>query len=148
MLQVQGSAAEVEDLINDPNFDITQYHGYIYMTCHLETGRQYIGKKAFHHVTNVKLGKKELAELPIARGKKPSKKQVIKESDWKTYYGSAIEIKKLPKNELKRYVLRLCTTKKELTYWETKLLFSYSVLEDDRFINDNILGKFYRKDIL
>ncbi len=48
---------------------------------------------------------------------------------------------------MKRYVLMLCKTKKQLTYCETKYLFQYNVLEDDRFINDNILGKFYRKDL-
>jgi hypothetical protein len=147
MLQVIGPATEVEDMINDPSFDFTEYYGYIYMTVHTKTGRTYIGKKAFQHTTNKKLGKKELAELPVARGKKPTKKQVIKESDWKTYYGSANEIKLLPKDEMKRYVIMLCKTKKQLTYCETKYLFQYNVLEDDRFINDNILGKFYRKDL-
>jgi hypothetical protein len=147
MLQVIGSTTRVEDLINDSNFDINEYIGYIYVTCHIPTGRQYIGKKNFFHTTNKKLGKKELAELPVTRGKRPTKKQVIKESDWKTYYGSANEIKLLPKDEMKRYVIMLCKTKKQLTYCETKYLFQYNVLEDDRFINDNILGKFYRKDL-
>jgi hypothetical protein len=147
MLQVIGPSQTVEDLINDPNFDINEYVGYIYVTLHLPTGRQYIGKKNFFHITNKKLGKKELAELPVARGKKPTKKQVVKESDWKTYYGSAAEIKILPKDEMNRYVLKLCKNKKELTYWETKMLFQYNVLEDDSYINDNILGKFYRKDL-
>jgi hypothetical protein len=147
MLQVIGPSQTVEDLINDPNFDINEYVGYIYVTLHLPTGRQYIGKKNFFHTTNKKLGKKELAELPVARGKKPTKKQVVKESDWKTYYGSAAEIKILPKDEMNRYVLKLCKNKKELTYWETKMLFQYNVLEDDSYINDNILGKFYRKDL-
>lgn len=147
MLQVLGPTPKVEDLINDSSFDFTEYYGYIYMTVHDKTGRKYIGKKAFQHTTNKKLGKKELAELPVARGKKPTKKQVIKESDWKTYYGSANEIKALPKDEMKRYVIMLCKTKKQLTYCETKYLFQYNVLEDDRFINDNILGKFYRKDL-
>ena len=147
MLQVIGPSQTVEDLINDPNFDINEYVGYIYVTLHLPTGRQYIGKKNFFHTINKKLGKKELAELPVARGKKPTKKQVVKESDWKTYYGSAAEIKVLPKDEMNRYVLKLCKNKKELTYWETKMLFQYNVLEDDRYINDNILGKFYRKDL-
>ena len=147
MLQVLGPATEVEDMINDPSFDFTEYYGYIYMTVHTKTGRTYIGKKAFQHTTNKKLGKKELAEIPVTRGKRPTKKQVIKESDWKTYYGSANEIKLLPKDEMKRYVIMLCKTKKQLTYCETKYLFQYNVLEDDRFINDNILGKFYRKDL-
>jgi hypothetical protein len=148
MLQVIGPAMLVEDLINDPNFDITKYYGYVYMTSHFKTGRQYIGKKAFQHTTNKKLGKKELAEIPIGRGRRPSKKQVITESDWKTYYGSNTEVKSLPKNELTRVVMKLCKTKKELTYWETKYLFTYNVLEDERYMNDNILGTFFRKDLI
>ena len=38
--------------------------------------------------------------------------------------------------------------KKLLTYYETKHLFINNVLEDSysAHINDNILGKFYRKD--
>jgi hypothetical protein len=148
MFQVLGPATEVEDMINDTTFDINEYYGYVYMTCHFKTGRAYIGKKAFLHTTNKKLGKKELAEIPVTRGKRPSKKVVVKESDWKTYYGSNTEVKSLPKDELKRYVLMLCRNKKELTYWETKYLFQYNVLEDDRYMNDNILGKFYRKDLI
>lgn len=148
MVQIVGPALQVEDLINDPNFDINKYIGYIYVTCHMPTGRQYIGKKNFFHTTNKKLGKKELAEIPVTRGKRPTKKQVVKESDWKTYYGSATEVKSLPKDEMTRYVLKLCKNKKELTYWETKMLFQYNVLEDDRYINDNILGKFFRKDLM
>jgi len=148
MYQVIGPAQEVEDLINDPNFNINDYYGYVYLTCHFKTGREYIGKKAFQHTTSKKLGKKELAEIPITRGKRPSKKSVTKESDWKTYYGSNTEVKSLPKDELKRYVMKLCKTKKELTYWETKYLFQYNVLTDTKYMNDNILGRFFRKDLL
>ena len=147
-MQVVGPVPKVEDLINDPSFDPSEYYGYVYCTVDMTTGKQYIGKKAFFHKQNKKLGKKELAALPTARGKKPSKKLVVSESDWKTYYGSSEQIKVLPKEELKRYVLKLCKTSKQLTYWETKLLFQYNVLEDDKYFNDNILGTFYRKDLL
>ena len=41
----------VEDLINDPNFNIEDYYGYIYLTANLENGRQYIGKKIFKFVS-------------------------------------------------------------------------------------------------
>jgi hypothetical protein len=141
----------VEDLIDDNDFDPLQYVGYIYMTTFLDINRSYIGKKNFFHTTNVKLGKKELAALPVTRGKKPSKKKVSKSSDWKTYYGSSAEVKELlktyPKENIVRSVLRLCKTKKELTYFECKYLFQYGVLEDSKvWINDNILGKFYRTD--
>jgi hypothetical protein len=143
----------VDELINDESFDINEYEGYIYMTTILDTGRKYIGKKNFFHNTNVKLGKKELANLPTARGKKPSKKKVTKESDWKTYYGSAQEIKdsvkQYPKERITRTLIRLCKSKKELTYYECKYLFDYNVLEPNSgFINDNILGKFYSKDLV
>jgi hypothetical protein len=149
MLQV----TTVDELINNESFDINEYEGYIYITTILDTDRKYIGKKNFFHNTNVKLGKKELANLPTARGKKPSKKKVTKESDWKTYYGSAQEIKdsvkQYPKERITRTLIRLCKSKKELTYYECKYLFDYNVLEPNSgFINDNILGKFYSKDLV
>ena len=41
-------------------------------------------------------------------------------------------------------------SKKELTYFECKYLFINEVLEgrSHQYINDNILGKFYRKDFI
>ena len=152
MLQVMENVT-VDTLINDENFNINDYEGYIYMTSFLDVDRQYIGKKNFFHNTNVKLGKKELENLPITRGKKPTKKKVTKESDWKTYYGSAQEVKDLlkvtPKDRIVRSVLHICKSKKELTYYECKYLFQYGVLEqNDKYINDNILGKFFSKDLI
>ena len=43
MLQVMESVT-VETLINDENFNINDYEGYIYMTSFLDVNRQYIGK--------------------------------------------------------------------------------------------------------
>lgn len=143
----------VEDLINDPNFNSNEWEGYIYMTSILPENRAYIGKKNFRHITNVKLGKKESLALPVNRGRKPSKKKVVKESNWKTYYGSSKEVQRLvelyPPDQIIRTVMRLCKTKKELTYYETKYQFQYGVLEDPtRWINDNIAARYFRKDIL
>jgi YHS domain-containing protein len=142
------SKIEIEDMINDSNFNINEWFGYVYLTVHIPTNKLYIGKKQFFSSQNKKLGKKELAAIPVTRGRRPTKKKVITESNWKTYYGSSEEVKQLPHNELKRYLIRLCKTSKQLTYWETKCLFEYNVLEDDRFMNDNILGTFFRKDLL
>ena len=142
----------VEDLINDPKFNIDDYYGYVYLTSNLLTGEQYIGKKIFKNTTNKKLGKKEKAALPITRGRTASKKKVINESNWKEYYGSADEVKHwvktVPKDKLLRVVLRLCKSSKELTYYETKYLFQYNVLEDDKYVNGNILGRFFPKDLV
>jgi hypothetical protein len=152
MLQIAKSLF-VDDLINNPTFNTDDYYGYVYMTTNLENGRKYIGKKIFKHTTNKKLGKKELAALPTQRGRTPSKKKVIKESDWKTYYGSADEVKQWAKStspdKLIRVILRLCHSSKELTYYETKYLFDYDVLtNDDVWVNSNILGKFFPKDLV
>ena len=106
---------------------------------------------------NVKIGKKELQALKEERkakgigGRPPSKKKVIKESDWKTYYGSQTEIKELVKNgkesDFRREILKFVNSKKHLTYFECKYLFIYEVLENnDEYINDNILAKFYSRD--
>ena len=83
---------------------------------------------------------------------RPAYKLVIKESDWLNYYGSQKEIKKLllegKKNEFERIILRLCPSKKSLTYFEVKYQMIYQVLEKpEEFFNDNILGKFFTKDL-
>ena len=125
--------------------------GFIYRVVHQPTGKAYIGKKVLMHQKKVKLTKKELLEYAHVAGRKPAYKLTMNESDWKTYYGSNKEIVAMLKegkhDEFKREILCLATSKKLLTYYETKHLFVYSVLEKpDEFFNDNILGKFFRKD--
>jgi hypothetical protein len=128
-------------------------YGFIYMTTHIPTGVSYIGKKSLFHNVKRKLTKKELAEMPITRGRKVTTEVVQKESDWKTYHGSAkpiLELLKVGKqDEFKREILHFVNSKKLLTYYECKYLFKYGVLENPlEYFNDNILGKFYTKDFL
>ena len=73
-------------------------------------------------------------------------KQVQKESDWKTYYGSHSFIKESSNNDLERKILQVAFNKKELTYLECKWQFVLEVLETNKYLNDNILGKFFDKD--
>ena len=125
--------------------------GFIYRVVHQPTCKAYIGKKVLYHQKKIKLTKKELLEYTHVAGRKPAYKLAMNESDWKTYYGSNKEIMVMLKegkhDEFKREILCLATSKKLLTYYETKHLFVYSVLEKpDEFFNDNILGKFFRKD--
>ena len=126
--------------------------GFIYMTTHIPSGISYIGKKSLYHNIKKKLTKKELAEQS-GPGRKSATKTVLKESDWKTYYGSAKPILGLLKEnkheEFKREILKVVNTKKLLTYYECKYLFHYGVLEHPvEYFNDNILGKFFSKDFL
>ena len=125
--------------------------GFIYRVTHTPSGKAYIGKKVLMYQKKVKLTKKELLEYSHVAGRKPAYKLAMTESDWQNYYGSNKEIvamlKEGKKDEFKREILCLASNKKLLTYYECKYLFIYQVLEKpDEFFNDNILGKFYRKD--
>jgi len=116
--------------------------GFIYEVIHTPTERKYIGKKVLYFNRS----------LPPLAGQK-RKRKVIKESDWKTYYGSHQEIVELIKEgkqeEFTKQILCFVKSKKLLTYYETKYLFIKEVLEyRNNYINDNVLGKFYRKDFL
>jgi len=115
--------------------------GFIYEVQHIESGKKYIGKKQL--MSN--------RTLPPLKGQK-RKRKVVKESDWKTYYGSQKEIKELVKENqgkgFHREILQFCFTKKQLTYYELKWQFAKGVLENDEYLNDNLLGKFFKKDLV
>jgi hypothetical protein len=142
---------------NEEILDVSQFpdntYGFIYIVKHEPTGKSYIGKKILNFTRKVKLGKKELKQYEGVVGRRPAYKLAVKESDWKTYYGSQKEIKILlsenKHDEFSRTILKCVPNKKLLTYFETKYQFIYQVLEKpDEFFNDNILGKFYTKDLL
>jgi len=120
--------------------------GFIYQTTHIPTGKKYIGKKSLMYNRKKKLTKKELLEYAGKKGRTPTHIRVQKESDWKTYYGSHSFIKESNKEDLERKILQLAFNKKELTYLECKWQFVLEVLETNKYLNDNILGKFYDRD--
>ena len=138
---------EIENISQFPN----NTYGFIYKITHIPSGKSYIGKKVLYHNKKAKLTKKDLELYEGAVGRKPSYKIITSESDWKKYWGSnklLLELLKIePKENFKREILMFASTKKLLTYYETQTLFVYRVLEEsDLYFNDNILGKFYRKD--
>ena len=116
--------------------------GFVYEITHIHSGKKYIGKKQI--MTN--------RTLPPLKGER-KKRKVTKEGSWKTYYGSQEEMKQLVKEaksleEFDRRILRYCFTKKELTYRELEEQVLHKVLEDDRYLNDQILGKFWSRDLI
>jgi len=122
------------------------------MVTHKPSGKSYIGKKVLFHTKKVKIGKRELEKLQGVVGRRPAYRLEIKESDWLKYYGSQKDIKQLllegKKDEFERIILKMCPDKKTLTYFEIKYQMIYQVLEKpDEFFNDNILGKFFTKDL-
>jgi hypothetical protein len=137
----------IEDLGDETPF------GFIYIVTHIPSGRKYLGKKQLFNYNKVKLGKKELALLPKSQGRPTKFKQVIKESNWKEYYGSHEEILNLIKekkyDDFYREIIKVVYNKKTLTYYETKFQFIYEVLEKpDEWINNNILGTFFSSDFI
>lgn len=124
--------------------------GFVYRILHKATGKAYIGKKVLYHSLKKKLTQKELAGIE-GQGRRPSFRLVVRESDWKHYWGSNKALQELKKTssaeDFERTILKISPDKKLLTYYETKYLFIYEVLEKpENFYNDNILGKFYSKD--
>ena len=133
--------SEINEISDLPN----NAFGFVYQTTHLPTNKKYIGKKSLMYNLMKKLGKKEKA-LWEGNGRPPVYKRVLKESDWKTYYGSHSFIKEANKEDLTREILKIAYHKKELTYIECKYQFTLGVLESRSYLNDNILGKFFDKD--
>ena len=126
--------------------------GFVYRIVHKPTGKSYIGKKVLYFNRKVKLTKKDLALYEGVVGRKPSYKLVIKESNWLDYWGSNKLLKEVmdlePIENFERHIIYCCSSKKQLTYFEIKYQMIYQVLEKpEEFFNDNILGKFFTRDL-
>ena len=138
---------EIEGVSDFPK----ETYGFVYIITHIPSDRSYIGKKILFNTRKVKLTKKELAEYEGVVGRRPSYKLAVKESNWQTYWGSNKELTGLletePPENFRRHILEVAPSKKLLTYYEVKYQMIYQVLEKpEEFFNDNVLGKFYRKD--
>jgi hypothetical protein len=125
--------------------------GFVYKITNIQTGKFYIGKKSLYSNVRKKLTKKELAELS-GPGRKPTKKLVTTESNWPVYWGSnkgiLQEIKELGTDNFRKEILKFCFNKKQLTYWEVHYQCINEVLLTDKSYNDNVLAKFFRKDLV
>ena len=140
-----------KEKITDINQLKKEVMGFVYIINHIPSGKSYVGKKFLVFTRKQKLGKKELKIFEGQKGRPPKFKVVSKESDWKTYWSSNKQLVELVKNEpeknFQRVILHFASSKKELTYFETKYQFLYEVLEkSNEFFNDNILGKFFTRD--
>lgn len=130
-----------------------------------ENGRKYVGKKQILSVRNVEVSETVYRKLKkdgfaVKRTKNKSKskkgktvwrykKVVTKENGWVDYHGSCIPLNKEIKKGLKftKEILYFCRTKKQATYYELKEQFCRGVIENDLYWNENILNKFFRKDL-
>jgi hypothetical protein len=124
--------------------------GFVYKITNIQTGKFYIGKKSLYSNVRKKLTQKELAEY-TGPGRKPTKKLVTTESNWLVYWGSnkgiLQEIKGVGTDSFRKEILKFCFNKKQLTYWEVHYQCINEVLLTDKSYNDNVLAKFFRKDL-
>jgi len=122
--------------------NIENYIGFVYCITNNLTGKKYIGKKIF----------KTTRMLPPLKGKKRRRK-VIKESNWKEYWGSSkylnADIKKYGESNFSRKILSLHENKTEVNYSELVTQIKLNVLDsvdsngNRKFYNENIARIFY-----
>lgn len=124
--------------------DSSGYEGFVYRITD-NTGRKYIGKKAFSHRNKVRLSKKARV------GTRKRVEIRSKDSGWKDYWGSSKEllayISEVGTEGFKREILKLCFNKQSLSYWEAHFMITENVLFSDDYWNGNVLGKFFKGKI-
>ena len=119
--------------------------GFIYEMEAIIDGKavRYIGKKNFYSTTKKKFGKRAVANMEDKRAKKYT---VQVKPNYQNYYSSNKVLQDAHKNgiPIKRFMVKICFSKTELTYYETKYQFVREVLEKEEYLNANILGRFYK----
>ena len=110
--------------------------GFIYKIQNKFTGEFYIGRKSLY----------SHRKLPPLKGFK-RKRKVVKETKWKDYQSSNSEVKKWEHDSISKSILRFCKTKKAMTYYELEEQIKHNALGNTACKNDNILGKFFTKDL-
>lgn len=109
--------------------------GFVYLITNTVSGRKYIGKKL------AKFSRTKYRTVKLKNGTKRRRKIKDKvDSDWQTYWSSSddliSDVKKLGENNFTREILRYCTSKNELSYYEAKYQFEHDVLlEESKWYN-------------
>lgn len=111
--------------------------GFVYQIENLLSKKKYIGKKNFFFLKTKQV--------------KGKKKRFKIESDWKEYWGSNEQLKEdvleFGEENFKRTILRLCSTKAEMSYFEAKYQFDNDVLFREDFYNNWISVKITKKHL-
>lgn len=120
--------------------EIGDYVGFVYLVTDTRNGKSYVGKKKFISKT----------KKPPLKGMK-RKRTIIKESDWKDYFGSSEEVKSLVEEHgrdiFTREILHLCKGLGEMSYLEAKQQFDREVLLSDDYYNEFIGCKIHSKHV-
>jgi hypothetical protein len=111
---------------------IENYFGFVYLIERINAG---IGEKKYYWGCKQFFSK---ISKPPLKGK-TRKRRVVKQSDWKSYYGSSKEllfdIEKYGKESFKRTILKCCTSKWQMKYEELNYQIQNNVLFRDDVYN-------------
>jgi hypothetical protein len=104
------------------------YDNFVYLITNLVSCKKYIGKKKSY----------SLRTLPPLKGQK-RKRKIVKESDWKIYYGSNDELNAdvllLGEENFSREILHWCRSKAEASYLEAYEQFIRKAIIDPSYYN-------------
>lgn len=120
--------------------DLDGYTSFVYVITNEKTKKRYFGKKRLQFYRRKKIPGRFY------------RKKIVKDSDWKDYWGSSSELKedldKHGKDSFTREILKLCGTLGEASYYETKLQFEHDVLlHPDQFYNTFVGCRIHRKHL-
>lgn len=128
---------------NNQPFDVSDIQGHVGFVYQITDpqGRKYIGKKIL--VNRVR--------KPPLKGKTKGRIS-YKQSDWQTYYGSNEELAALVASgnplDFKREILRLCNSKSEMGYYESKLIFETDAILRDEYYNSWVSARINRNQLV
>jgi len=122
---------------NEPFENPQEYWGFVYIIFDSVNNRKYIGKKQFY-----------FKKTKTIKGKK---KRYLVDSDWKTYFGSNLELNEQVKlngeDKFTRTILKLCKSKSECSYYEIKYQLEFDVLLTDEYYNSWISARVTKKHL-
>lgn len=120
--------------------------GFVYRITNKVTNTFYIGKKSLYSERKTKISNRE----KVATATRKKFKQVVKESDWKKYWGSCVELKediqRMGPQYYVREIIEVCCSKKYLGYCEIMHQIKNDVLTANSY-NGNIMGKYFPGDM-
>ncbi len=116
------------------------FAGFVYLITDLSNQRKYVGKKLFHR-----------SKILPKNSKRARRSRQTVDSDWRTYCGSSKAVSELVEefglDRFKREIIRLCVTKGEMSYYETKEQIEREVLFSDEYYNEFIGCKIHARHV-
>jgi len=123
---------------------------------------EYYGRKNFFSIRTKRASKKQIKEKGKSAFRRKKQKKGKNAGDWyyyelsktemkwQDYNSSSKEVLQMINNGAKytKYIVQIVQEESMMNYYEAKSQFCSSVLEEDRFLNDNILGRFFKKNII